>query len=333
MTVFHKISDMISDDVVFDISDKMDSIGNDIYMKIEGLNPCGSIKLKTAKYIIEDIKKKNNSNNLNLIESSSGNLGISLASICADEGYYFECVVDKNTLMEKIQHIRVFGAKVVVIAKEDNNGGFLTSRINYIKSRISQDSSLIWTNQYGSYANIMAHYDTTAPSLMREIGNIDYLFVGAGTTGTLLGCLKYFHEFSPNTRIIAVDATGSVTFGGHPQKRYIPGIGTSMSPEMLNKFNLYPPHEIIYVDEVDTIHQCRNFSRRTGLLVGGSTGSVIDAVERYVKKHRLTRKTIAIISADLGHSYIPTIYDDSWVNKHYPEIDGRDIVQLEAAAR
>lgn len=332
MPIFHKVSDIITDDIVLDISDKADARGNEFYLKLEALNPCGSIKLKTARYIIDAVQKEHMGAKPKLIESSSGNLGIALASICAAEGFAFECVVDKNTLQEKVQHIRSFGARVTIITEEDESGGYLGSRIRYIKNRLSKDPALVWTNQYGNFENIMAHYSTTAPSLMREIGHINYLFIGAGTTGTLLGCMKYFHEFSPGTRIIAVDATGSVTFGGPPQKRYIPGIGTSMRPEMLNKFNLYP-HEITYVDESDTIHQCRDFSRRTGLLIGGSTGSVIAAAEQYVRKHHLSRQIIAIISADLGHSYVPTIYDDSWVSEHYPGINAPSLLQLDEAVQ
>ncbi|GHI25466.1 hypothetical protein Shyd_68370 [Streptomyces hydrogenans] len=102
--------------------------------------------------------------------------------------------------------------------------------IALIKRLVAEDPDLLWTNQYGNPANPRIHSVRTAASTMARIGPIDYLFVGAGTTGTLMGCAEYFRRFSPRTRIIAVDTEGSVTFGGPSRTRYIPGLGTSPAP-------------------------------------------------------------------------------------------------------
>ena len=326
MPIFHNTSEIITDDIILDVSDKLAANGNDVFLKLEALNPCGSIKLKTARYLVDAVLKNSAKKTPRLIESSSGNLGIALASICAERSLSFECVVDKNTLKSKKEHIARLGGRVTVITEPDENGGYLGSRLRYIRDRLARDPELVWTNQYGNGANILAHYSTTAPSLLRAIGPINYLFVGAGTTGTLLGCVRYFHEHSPATRIIAVDARGSVTFGGRPDKRYIPGIGTSKRPEMLDQSNLYP-HEIVYAEERDTIDQCRRFSRRSGILIGGSTGSVLAATEQYIRRCDLSGQVIALISPDLGDSYLPTIYNDQWVHEHFPEAHVADELQ------
>ena len=317
MPVFSSMSEIITDDIIVDVSNKLAAKGNNVFLKIEALNPCGSIKLKTAKFLVDAVLENRSKKKPRLIESSSGNLGIALASICAERGLSFECVVDKNTLADKREHIASLGARVTVITEPDENGGYLGSRLRYIKDRLARDPELVWTNQYGNFANILAHYSTTAPSLLRAIGPVDYVFIGAGTTGTLLGCIKYFQEHSPATRIIAVDARGSVTFGARPEKRYIPGIGTSQRPEMLDEFSLYP-REIVYADERDTIFQCRRFSRRSGILIGGSTGSVLAAAEQYIARHHLSGQIIALISPDLGGSYLSTIYNDRWVRDRFP---------------
>jgi len=332
MPIFHNSSEIVTDDIILNISNKLTANGNDIFLKLEALNPCGSIKLKTARYLVDAVLKDCSKKTPRLIESSSGNLGIALASICAERSLPFECVVDKNTLKDKKDHIASLGGRVTVITEPDENGGYLGSRLQYIRDRLARDPDLVWTNQYGNEANILAHYSTTAPSLLRAIGSISYLFVGAGTTGTLLGCVRYFHEHSPATHIIAVDARGSVTFGGRPGKRHIPGIGTSKRPEMLDQSNLYP-HEIVYTEERDAIDQCRRFSRRSGILIGGSTGSVLAATEQYIRRHGLSGHVIALISPDLGNSYLPTIYNDRWVHEHFPQPDAPDKLELLAELR
>lgn len=318
MPIFCRASDIVNDEVVLDISTAMDGAHNRWYLKLEALNPCGSIKLKTARYLVDAARRAQQGRIRKLIESSSGNLGIALASICAAEEIPFECVVDCNTLAEKIDCIRSLGAKVTIISEPDHNGGYLGSRIRYIKRRLEEDPELIWTNQYANTANAEAHFSTTAPALLRQLGHIDYLFIGAGTTGTLLGCARFFNEVAPKTKIVAVDAVGSVTFGAAPGKRHIPGIGTSQRPPLLDNARglLF---EVVYAEEVDTIRKCRQLSERTGLLIGGSTGSVLAAAEAYCREERLTGEVIAAISADLGQPYLSTIYSDSWVAEHYQD--------------
>jgi cysteine synthase A len=95
---------------------------------------------------------------------------------------------------------------------------------------------------------------------------------------------------------------------------------------MLDQSNLYP-HEIVYAEERDTIDQCRRFSRRSGILIGGSTGSVLAATEQYIRRHDLSGQVVALISPDLGDSYLPTIYNDQWVREHFPEAHAPDELQ------
>lgn len=331
MAIFGKASDIVTDDIILDVSDSIGTVRNRCYLKVEGLNPCGSIKLKTARYLIDAVRCQRKAPLRKVIESSSGNLGIALASVCASEGIGFECVVDKNTLPEKIAHIRSFGAEVTVIDRPDDNGGYLASRIRYVHQRIAEEPDLVWTNQYANTANAAAHYHTTAPALLRQVEIIDYLFIGAGTTGTLLGCSKYFREHAPETRIIAVDIVGSVTFGGPAGPRHIPGMGTSRRPELLDSSFWIVPDDLVYVDERETIRQCRDFTRRSGLLIGGSTGSVLAAAERYVADKQLAGQCLAVISPDLGQAYLSTIYCDTWVNARFTGLQdpGRSLAVAE----
>ena len=133
--------------------------------------------------------------------------------------------------------------------------------------------------------------------------------MGAGTTGTLAGISERLrHEF-PKIKIVAVEPTGSVTFGGSPGKRNIPGIGTSLRPKLADLSN---PDRIVAIDEATTVETCLSFVRDYHLLVGGSTGTVLAAVQKLASEFT-PGDTIVAISADLGDKYLDTVYNPAWV--------------------
>jgi 2,3-diaminopropionate biosynthesis protein SbnA len=282
----------------------------EVYLKLEGLNPAGSVKLKTAVALIEDAERSGSlTPGARVVESSSGNLGIALSIVCSLRGYRFTCITDPNASARSIPTMRALGAEVLVVEERDANGGYLGSRIALIRRMLDADPSLVWTNQYANVANPKAHSERTAASILREFGVVDYLFVGAGTTGTLMGCASYFRTFSPMTHVIAVDSVGSVTFGAPAGPRHIPGLGTSRRPELCDPAHL---HDVVFVTESDAVRACRKISAEYGLLVGGSTGSVLAAVESYCPRMTPGARVVAI-SPDLGDRYLDTVYDDGWV--------------------
>jgi 2,3-diaminopropionate biosynthesis protein SbnA len=285
----------------------------DVVLKIEAFNAAGSIKLTTAAGLIEDAEQRGLKPGGHVIESSSGNLGIALSSICAAKGYRFTCVTDPNTARTSVRMMRAFGAEVVTVAERDANGGYLGTRIRYITERLRAEEGLYWTNQYANPANPAVHYGHTARVLHESLHRIDYLFVAAGTTGTLMGCADYFRANSPATVIVAVDAAGSITFGGTPRPRHIPGMGASRRPELCRT---EMADMIVHVEETDTVLTCRAVARRYGILVGGSTGSVLAAV-RSVRHRIRTGARVVAICTDLGDRYLDTIYDDAWVAHKY----------------
>jgi cysteine synthase A len=292
-----------------------DLVAAPVHVKCEAFNVAGSIKMKPARRMLDDLAKRGHlSKGSRLIESSSGNLGIALAMIAASRGYRFICVTDPNASQESIKMIRAVGAEVLVVDKRDAEGGYLGTRLELIRAMCRQDESLVWINQYANPSNWQAHYDTTAPEILDALGRVDLLFVGAGTTGTLMGCARYFKEHSPATRIIAVDAEGSVTFGTAPKRRRIPGLGTSCIPPIFDDSLV---GEVIHVAEPDTIRMCRNLARR-GLLVGGSTGTVLAGVLQYGARIEADMR-VAAIMPDLAEKYLDTIYNDEWVKMHFGE--------------
>lgn len=288
----------------------------DSFLKYEGFNIAGSIKLKTAKFLVDGLEKRYNLNPHDhaFIESSSGNLGIALSIVCKARNYKFTCVTDPNTLSYSEKYMSLYGAQILKVTERDSSGGFLGKRIELIQSLTKNNQNLIWTNQYASQFNIDAHYSTTAPEIWKNFPDLDFLFVGAGTTGTLVGCAKFFKEFSPKTKIIAVDNMGSVTFGSEPLPRYIPGLGTSRKPEIASLDNI---HEIIWVPESETIVVCNQLLKKHGLFLGGSSGTVIYAAQQYIKKLNNKNISLMIISPDFGEKYIDTVYNPFWVEQKF----------------
>lgn len=291
-----------------------DIIGRPLHVKLEGCQPSGSIKIKTALGLFRDAKIKGLINSeTTIVESSSGNLGVALAMICANNRIKFRCFVDPNISSTNAAIMKSLGAILEVVSDRDTNGGYLESRISALNNFVANNPNALWLNQYANPAGPLAHYETTAAQIHRNYPDIRYLLVGAGTTGTLMGCARYFKDNKPDVRVVAVDVAGSVTFRDDPGPRYIPGLGTSRKPELVDPSIL---HDIVHVDEPSTIKMCRSLARRYGVLFGGSTGSVIAGIKVYANK--LTEPgSICTISPDFGEKYLSTIYDDDWVQARF----------------
>lgn len=297
-----------------------------VYVKLEGFNVGRSIKLKPAMAIIADLEQRGMLHpHSKIVESSSGNFGLALSIVCGVKGYPFTCVSDPNISAQTRRLIETYGGNVVIVNQRDANGGYLHTRIALIKRWLAEDRDLVWINQYAHPVNKGAHTRWTAPEIHRAFPELDYLFIPAGTTGTLMGCAEYFRAQAPKTQIIAVDSEGSVTFGHPAGPRHIPGIGTSRRPELLDPGCL---DDVVLVPEPQTVLMCRWVLRKHGLLVGGSTGTVLCGVQHYAASIPAGASVVAI-SPDFGESYADTVYDDAWTLARYPML----AEQLKAARR
>ena len=256
-----------------------------------------------------------------LVESSSGNLGVALSMIAASKDYRFLCVTDSRCNLSTGLLMEALGSQVHVITEPDANGGFLGARIEYVRALCASDNRYVWLNQYTNQGNWKAHYRTTAPAIARQFPQLDVLFVGAGTTGTLMGCARYFREWHRPVLVVAVDSVGSVTFGGAAGRRMIPGLGTSVRPPLLEE-----PYvdDVVRVEEADTIRACHRLARR-GFLFGGSTGTVVSGAMDWLSRHDASGLTAVAIAPDLGERYLDTIYQTNWVEAIY----GKDVLSSE----
>jgi len=296
--------------------------GHDLFLKLEGFNVTGSIEIKTAIALVEDLEQRGlaTPGKTVLVESSSGNLGLALSVVCAIRGYEFICVTDPNATHSAVKGIELYGAKVIMVEERDSVGGYLGTRLKTIDEILLANPNAIWLNQYANIANKNAHANQTAEEIIKEFPKVDWAFVGSGTTGTLGGVAERLHQEFPYVKVVAVEPAGSVTFGGPPGKRNIPGIGTSVKPKLAD---FAKPDRIVAIKEEKTVEACLSFVRDHHLLVGGSTGSILAAVKQYAQEFR-DGDVIVAISPDLGEKYLDTVYDPKWVERYVTaEVDAR----------
>ncbi|MFH9004326.1 2,3-diaminopropionate biosynthesis protein SbnA [Streptomyces afghaniensis] len=292
--------------------DLRQAIGHQLYLKCEGFNFAGSIKVKAAA---EMVTAKETAGELlpggTLIESSSGNMGVALSIVAASRGYRFVCVTDVRCTLAARRTMQALGSEVHVIEEPDAEGGYLGARLAHVRKLCEAHAGYVWLNQYANAANWRGHYRTTGPEVAKAFPELDVLFIGAGTTGTLMGCARYFRENHPGVTIVAIDAVGSVTFGRSPGRRMIPGLGTSVRPPI---FDASYADDIVYVDEAETIRMCHRLVGH-GYLFGGSTGTVVSGARDWLAAHGRDGLTAVAISPDFGGNYLDTIYNEEWASR------------------
>lgn len=299
--------------------------GHSLFLKCEGFNFAGSIKLKAATEMVETAERDGVLTPESiLVESSSGNLGVALSMIAASKGYRFLCVTDSRCNLSTRLMMEALGSQVHIVAGQEANGGFLGARIDYIRALCASDDRYVWLSQYTNPSNWKAHYRKTAPEIAQQFPGLDVLFVGTGTTGTLMGCARYFRKWHRQVRIVAVDSVGSVAFGGAPGRRMIPGLGMSIRPPLLDESFV---DEVIRVEEADTIRACHCLARH-GFLFGGSTGTVVSGAMGWLARHDEREITAVAIAPDLGDRYLDTIYQANWLQDLY----GDDVLNSDEVA-
>ena len=284
----------------------------ELYAKLEFLNGIGSIKDRPAFWILKRaIERGQVGPSTTIIESSSGNFARALATLCRILGLNFIPVIDQFVSPVYESFLRAQCERVVKVEECDDSGGYLKTRIRMVNSLLSQFSGAsYWPNQYENPDGMEAHYCLTAGEICRALPEVDYVFIGVGSAGTVAGVSRRLKEHNPAIRIIAVDAEGSVIFGQPPKKRCIPGLGSSISPPLLKQAII---DDVVIVTEAETIVACHQLLERHGLFVGGSTGTVYSAIQRYFSNHvRDKRPRVLFFCCDRGTAYLHNVFSAEW---------------------
>ena len=283
-----------------------------VFAKLEMRNPMGSSKDRAAaSMIIAAIADGTvTPGRTTIVESTSGNTGLALASVCKYFRLPLICVVDSRITAQHRNLLRAFGATVEeVVIPDPATGELLPARLRRVQELLDLTRPSFWPNQYANPANAQAHMITCA-EIFAQLGRApDYIFCATGTCGTLRGCADYIRREGAGTALVAVDAVGSRIFGDLPQRRLIPGLGSAIRPPLVEGLAL---DRIIHVSEMDAVTGGRRLLDLEAILAGGSSGAVMAALSRcddiLAKPH-----TVAVVLADSGERYLDTIYDDRWV--------------------
>jgi 2,3-diaminopropionate biosynthesis protein SbnA len=291
----------------------------DLFAKLEALNPAGSVKDRPALRIVEDALQSGAIRaGTVVIESSSGNMGIGLAQVCRFHGLRFICVVDPKTTATNLRILRAYGAEIDYVAEPDpESGEFLQARIKRVQELLGGIENSFWPNQYANLKNSDSHCQTTMREIAAALENrVDFLFVATSTCGTLRGCRDYVFNHGLSTRVIAVDAFGSLIFSDVKAPRMVPGLGAGLQPP------LYDPSladECVHVKDLDCVAGCRRLIAREAIFAGGSSGGVLSAVESYQDRIPAGSAVVAILP-DRGERYLETLFSDDWVRGHFGDV-------------
>jgi len=273
-----------------------------IYGKMEYFNPAGSVKDRIAKAMIDELEKQGKINkDTVLIEPTSGNTGIALASIATARGYKIKIVMPETMSIERRKLIKAYGAELVLTEGSKGMKGAVAKAEELSK----EIPNSIIPGQFVNPANPEIHFRTTGPEIYKDLdGKVDILVAGVGTGGTISGAGKYLKSQNPNVKVVAVEPKGSPLLSeGKAGPHKIQGIGAGFVPDTLDT-KIYD--QVIAVEDNDAFVNGRLVGKTEGVLVGISAGAAISAAIQLAKDPANEGKNIVAILADTGERYLST---------------------------
>lgn len=304
MKIYNSVSDLIGCTPLMELRnyEKLHDIKAKILAKLEFFNPAGSAKDRIAKAMIEESEKEGKIKKSSvIIEPTSGNTGIGLASVAASKGYKVIFTMPETMSIERRNLLKAYGAEIVLTEGSKGMKGAIEKALELSKQL---EGSFI-PGQFTNPANPEIHKKTTGVEIWNDTeGNIDIIVAGVGTGGTLSGTGEYLKSKNPNIKVVAVEPYNSpVISGGKAGAHGLQGIGAGFIPQTLN-INIID--EVITVKENDAYVTGREIARNEGILVGISAGAAVFAAKELAKREENHNKNIVVIIPDNGERYLST---------------------------
>lgn len=304
MRVYRKITDLIGGTPLLEITnyEKANELNAKIYAKLEYFNPAGSVKDRIAKAMLDDAEEKGLLKpGAVIIEPTSGNTGIGLASVAASRGYKVILTMPETMSVERRNLLKAYGAELVLTEGAKGMPGAIAKA----KELAEQTPNSYIPSQFTNPANPAVHLKTTGPEIWADTdGKVDIFVAGVGTGGTLSGVGAYLKSQNPNVKVVAVEpATSPVLSGGKAGPHKIQGIGAGFVPDTLNT-DIYD--EILPVQNEDAFATGRALARSEGVLVGISSGAAVFAAAQLAKRPENSGKVIVALLPDTGERYLST---------------------------
>lgn len=304
MRVYQKITDLIGGTPLLELTnyEKANELNAKIYAKLEYFNPAGSVKDRIAKAMLDDAEEKGLLKpGAVIIEPTSGNTGIGLASVAASRGYKVILTMPETMSVERRNLLKAYGAELVLTEGAKGMAGAIAKA----KELAEQTPNSYIPSQFTNPANPAVHLKTTGPEIWADTdGKVDIFVAGVGTGGTLSGVGAYLKSQNPNVKVVAVEpATSPVLSGGKAGPHKIQGIGAGFVPDTLNT-DIYD--EILPVQNEDAFATGRALARSEGVLVGISSGAAVFAAAQLAKRPENAGKVIVALLPDTGERYLST---------------------------
>lgn len=281
---------------------KKNELGAVLLAKLEYFNPAGSVKDRAALFMIDDAEKNGILKpGATIIEPTSGNTGIGIASIAAVKGYRAILTMPETMSVERRNLLKAYGAEIVLTEGTKGMKGAI-AKAEELQKEIPGSVIL---GQFDNQSNAKAHRETTGPEIWKDTdGKVDIFVAGIGTGGTITGAGEYLKSQNPEIRIVAVEPAGSpVLSGGNPGPHGIQGIGAGFVPSILNTA-IYD--EIISVENSDAYATGKEIARTEGILVGISSAAAVWAAAKLAKQPENAGKKIVVVLPDTGDRYLST---------------------------
>lgn len=304
MAIYNNVTELIGKTPILKLNNfsKSEGVAANIFAKLEYFNPAGSVKDRIAYAMISDAEAKGELKpGATIIEPTSGNTGIGLASVGTAKGYKVILTMPETMSVERRNLVKAYGAEVVLTEGAKGMKGAI-EKANELKE---QTPGSVILGQFVNPANPKAHYETTGPEIWADTeGKVDAFIAGVGTGGTLSGVGKYLKDKNPNVKIFAVEPqTSPVLSEGHGGAHKIQGIGAGFVPDTLNT-SVYD--EVIPVPNEAAFETGNKIAKTEGILVGISSGAAVWAAEQLAKRDEFKGKNIVVLLPDTGDRYLST---------------------------
>ena len=315
MNVYSNILDMVGKTPMLEVT-HIDTGPCRLFLKLELMNPAGSIKDRIGISMIEEAEKRGDiKSGDTLVEATAGNTGLGLALVAAQKGYRLIIVLPDKMSQEKIFNLRAMGAEVVLTRSDVGRGH--PEYYQDLGKRIAEEKGAYFINQFGNPDNPLAHELTTAPEIIEQVGEqLDAIVLGVGSSGTVTGIGKYLQEHAPNVEMILADPVGSVLADyvnkgelGEKGSWLVEGIGEDFIPSIANFDKVTKAYAIT---DAESFAAARELLKKEGVLAGSSSGTLLSAALKYCRE-QTEAKTVVTFAADTGNKYLSKLYNDFWM--------------------
>ncbi len=287
-----------------------------LYLKLEFMNPGGSIKDRIGISMIEEAEKRGEIKpGDTLIEATAGNTGLGLALVAAQRNYKLILVLPDKMSQEKIFNLRAMGAEIVLTRSDVERGH--PEYYQDLARSMAKEQGAYFINQFGNHDNPKAHEQTTAPEILEQLdNNVDAIVLGVGSSGTISGMTAYFKEHAPNIEMVIADPKGSVLTEyietgkiGASASWLVEGIGEDFIPDIAD-FSM--AKKAYTITDAESFATARDLLKKEGVLVGSSTGTLFAAALKYCKE-QTTTKNVVTFACDTGNKYLSKLFNDFWM--------------------